>query len=132
MTRTRLTSVTKEVTQSSADLSTVSWLGALLYHLPVAQDDDAVPEPQSLVEIVSNDDDRLPDLLLYVEQHGPHVGSDQRMSRMGASFVSAQARPTRCCMPLESSFGYFVSKPFRPTRSIQHMAELICWERGIP
>ena len=59
----------------------MSWLVALLHNQSVAQDDDPVAEPKRLVEIVSDEHDGLLQFRLQVEQHGLHVGSDQRIER---------------------------------------------------
>src|SRR5438105_4771960 len=42
--------------------------------------------------------------------------------RTGVSTASARARFARCCMPPESWYGYFVSKPLRPTSSMSGAA----------
>ncbi len=39
------------------------------------------------------------------------------INRTSGSIVSARARPTRCCIPPESWYGYFFSNPFEPTIS---------------
>jgi hypothetical protein len=62
---------------------------------------------------VGDEDDGLADFLLQVEQHdcmslrmsGSSAENASSISRIGASLVSARARPTRCCMPPESWFG---------------------------
>ena len=50
---------------------------ALLDHRPVAQDGDAVSQPERLVEIVGDEHDRLVELFLKPQQDVLHVGADQ-------------------------------------------------------
>ena len=48
---------------------------------------------------------------------GSSAENGSSMSRMSASVANARARPTRCCMPPESSWGYLSRHSARPTSS---------------
>ena len=54
-------------------------------------DGDLVAETQCLVEIVGDEHDGLPDLLLQVEQHRLHIRADERIER-GIGFVHEEHR----------------------------------------
>ena len=46
---------------------------------------------------------------------GSRAPKGSSMSRMRGPTINVAAIATRCCMPPESSFGYFASQPSSPT-----------------
>ena len=84
---------------------------ACLHDAPALEYRRLVAELQRLVEIVCDEQDRLAHARLQREQFVLQLGADQRIerengssiSRTGASVANARARPTRCCMPPDSS-----------------------------
>ena len=52
-----------------------------------------------------------------VRIRGSRAENGSSISRMGASVAKARARPTRCCMPPDSSCTYLLAHCLRPTSS---------------
>ena len=59
---------------------------------------------------------------ICVRMSGSSALKASSMSSTSGSLARARARPTRCCMPPESSEGWLCSNPFRPTSSMAFMA----------
>ena len=54
------------------------------------------------------------------------------INNMSVSVASALAKPTLCCIPPDSWFGYWFSKPLKPTASIFSIATLFLSSGFLP
>ncbi len=97
--------------------------GAKLHHPPAFHQRDPVAEFERLIEVMADEDDRAFELLLQLQKLILQPCADQRIeggegssiSKIGASVAKARARPTRCCIPPESSDTLRSAQFERPT-----------------
>ena len=69
--------------------------GSLLNDFAVTKDRDAIAEPQSLIEIVGDEDDRFLDLILKIEKNRLHVHANERIEGR-KRFIHKQDRRVVC------------------------------------
>ncbi|CFT94406.1 Protein of uncharacterised function (DUF1602) [Bordetella pertussis] len=63
---------------------------------------------------------------------GSRAEKASSINRISASVASARANPTRCCIPPDNWWGYWFSKPDRPTWSSQWRARCSRSARATP